>query len=89
MFYNFKVHDDVGSSEREGVSVFYKDPTGSVFHTYSTYGRGIDMVNTAYHYLDFVPKGRVDVAPIQNQKSVHSWGRGLSSQESLSRKRSA
>jgi predicted dithiol-disulfide oxidoreductase (DUF899 family) len=58
VFYNFKIHDDVGSSEREGVSVFYKDPTGSVFHTYSTYERGIDMVNTAYHYLDLVPKGR-------------------------------
>jgi len=58
VFYNFKIHDDVGSSEREGVSVFYKDPTGSVFHTYATYERGIDMLNTAYHYLDLVPKGR-------------------------------
>ena len=58
MFYNFKIRDDVGSSEREGVSVFYKDPTGRVFHTYSTYERGIDMLNTAYHYLDLVPKGR-------------------------------
>jgi hypothetical protein len=58
VFYNFTIHDDVGNSEREGVSVFYKDPTGSVFHTYSTYERGIDMVNTAYHYLDLVPKGR-------------------------------
>jgi len=58
VFYNFKIRDDVGSSEREGVSVFYKDPTGSVFHTYATYERGIDMLNTAYHYLDLVPKGR-------------------------------
>ena len=58
MFYNFKIHDDVGSSEREGVSLFYKDPTGRVFHTYSTYERGIDMLNTVYHYLDPVPNGR-------------------------------
>jgi predicted dithiol-disulfide oxidoreductase (DUF899 family) len=58
VFYNFKIHDDVGSSEREGVSVFYKDPIGSVHRTYSTYERGIDMLNTAYHYLDLVPKGR-------------------------------
>jgi len=58
VFYNFKIRDDVGSSEREGVSVFYKDPTGRVFHTYSTYERGIDMLNTVYHYLDLVPKGR-------------------------------
>jgi predicted dithiol-disulfide oxidoreductase (DUF899 family) len=46
------------SSEREGVSVFFKDPEGSIFHTYSCYGRGIDMLNLTYHYLDLVPKGR-------------------------------
>ena len=45
-------------ADREGVSVFYKDATGSVFHTYSCYARGIDMLNGAYHYLDLVPKGR-------------------------------
>jgi len=44
--------------EREGVSVFYKDLDGRLFHTYSAYARGIDMVNTAYHYLDLVPQGR-------------------------------
>ena len=38
--------------EREGVSVFYKDPAGRLFHTYSAYARGIDMLNVAYHYLD-------------------------------------
>jgi len=55
--YNFTVQDP-GVSEREGVSVFYKDPRGSVFHTYSAYARGIDMLNVDYHYLDLVPKGR-------------------------------
>ena len=45
-------------SEREGISVFYKDDAGRVFHTYSTYARGIDLLNTAYNYLDLVPKGR-------------------------------
>jgi predicted dithiol-disulfide oxidoreductase (DUF899 family) len=40
------------------VSVFYQDKEGDVFHTYSTYGRGIDILNTAYNYLDLVPKGR-------------------------------
>jgi predicted dithiol-disulfide oxidoreductase (DUF899 family) len=49
-FYNY-ARQDPGSSEREGVSVFYKDSTGSVFHTYSTYARGIDMLNVDYHYL--------------------------------------
>ena len=41
-----------------GASVFYKDPRGKVFHTYSTYGRGLDMLMLNYHYLDLVPKGR-------------------------------
>ena len=45
-------------TDREGVSVFYKNPAGAVFHTYSCYSRGIDMLNCAYHYLDLVPKGR-------------------------------
>lgn len=45
--------------EMPGISVFYKDPaTGDVFHTYSTYARGLDMLNVGYHYLDIVPKGR-------------------------------
>ena len=44
--------------EMPGVSVFIKDAAGKIFHTYSTYARGLDMVNVAYHYLDLVPKGR-------------------------------
>jgi len=56
-FYNFTTQDP-HRSEREGVSVFYKDRAGHIFHTYSTYARGIDMLNTAYNYLDLVPKGR-------------------------------
>lgn len=56
-FYNFKMQDP-GSSEREGVSIFCKDEKGSVFHTYSAYARGIDLLNTAYNYIDLAPKGR-------------------------------
>jgi predicted dithiol-disulfide oxidoreductase (DUF899 family) len=56
-FYNYRV-EPTGVTEREGMSVFYKDDTGDVLHTYSAYKRGIDMFNTAYHYLDTVPKGR-------------------------------
>ena len=47
-----------GISEREGMSVFIKDESGNVFHTYSAYARGIDLLNAAYNYLDLVPKGR-------------------------------
>jgi predicted dithiol-disulfide oxidoreductase (DUF899 family) len=56
-FYNFTMQDP-GPSEREGASVFFKDSSGSVYHTYSTYARGIDIVNSAYNYLDLTPKGR-------------------------------
>jgi predicted dithiol-disulfide oxidoreductase (DUF899 family) len=56
-YYNYGTMDPE-MSDREGVSVFYQDSSGAVFHTYSTYARGIDMLNTAYHYLDLVPKGR-------------------------------
>jgi predicted dithiol-disulfide oxidoreductase (DUF899 family) len=55
--YNY-AEQDPGRSDREGVSIFVKDASGQVFHSYSTYARGIDIVNTAYHYLDLVPKGR-------------------------------
>ncbi len=45
-------------SELPGISVFFRDDAGTVFHTYSCYSRGLDMLNGAYHYLDLVPKGR-------------------------------
>jgi predicted dithiol-disulfide oxidoreductase (DUF899 family) len=57
VFYNY-AKQKINMSDREGVSVFYKDASGAIFHTYSTYARGIDMLNTAYHYLDMLPKGR-------------------------------
>ncbi len=50
-----------GFEDREGVSVFYAGDGGQVFHTYSAYARGIDMLNGAYHYIDLVPKGRDEV----------------------------
>jgi predicted dithiol-disulfide oxidoreductase (DUF899 family) len=55
--YNYTTQDPL-ATEREGASVFFKDPAGNVFHTYSAYARGIDLMNTAYNYLDLVPKGR-------------------------------
>ena len=56
-FYNF-TRQNAGETDREGLSVFFKDAEGSVFHTYSTYARGIDIINTAYNILDMTPKGR-------------------------------
>gem|GEM_PF-3101799 len=45
-------------SDEQGISVFCKNEKGEVFHTYSCHGRGIDMVNGAYQFLNLVPKGR-------------------------------
>jgi len=46
------------SEEGPGVSVFAKDLTGNVFHTYSSYARGLDILVGTYNFLDLVPKGR-------------------------------
>jgi predicted dithiol-disulfide oxidoreductase (DUF899 family) len=48
------------SEELPGVSVFYKDQDGQVFHTYSSYARGLDAILGGNHYLDLTPKGRSD-----------------------------
>ena len=56
-YYNYKL-GAFPSSEGPGVSVFHKDESGHIFHTYSCYARGLDMLNGAYHLLDLVPKGR-------------------------------
>jgi predicted dithiol-disulfide oxidoreductase (DUF899 family) len=56
-YYNYTLGDP-GTPNREGVSVFYKNEKGDVFHTYSAYARGIDLMNGAYQFLDLVPKGR-------------------------------
>lgn len=56
-FYNFVIQNP-SVSELPGVSIFYKDPSGKIFHTYSAYARGIDILNNTYNYLDLVPKGR-------------------------------
>jgi predicted dithiol-disulfide oxidoreductase (DUF899 family) len=57
VYYNYAV-GEFAPDEGPGVSVFAKDAAGEVFHTYSTYGRGIDMLNGTYNFLDLVPKGR-------------------------------
>jgi predicted dithiol-disulfide oxidoreductase (DUF899 family) len=57
VFYNYETIP-MDMTDREGISVFFKDSRGKVFHTYSTFARGIDMVNPTYQFLDLVPKGR-------------------------------
>ena len=55
-YYNY-VRGERGA-EREGASVFYRGEDGAVYHTYSTYARGIDLLNSTYNFLDLTPKGR-------------------------------
>lgn len=56
-YYNYKL-GTFPAKEAPGISVFYKNENGDIFHTYSCYARGLDMLNGAYHFLDLVPKGR-------------------------------
>ena len=46
------------SEEAPGISVFYKDKNGDIFHTYSAFARGTEGSVSTYQYLDLVPKGR-------------------------------
>lgn len=67
LFYNygkFKMEID----ELQGVSAFYRDAKGAIYHTYSAYARGIDMLNTTYHFLDLTAKGRDE-----NPESTQDW----------------
>jgi predicted dithiol-disulfide oxidoreductase (DUF899 family) len=57
VYYNYRQRKS-SMTDLVGISVFYRDADGNVFHTYSCYERGVDMMNAAYHYLDLVPKGR-------------------------------
>jgi predicted dithiol-disulfide oxidoreductase (DUF899 family) len=56
-YYNYRMGKTI-SGEMPGISVFHKDADGNIFHTYSTYERGLDMLNGAYHIMDLLPKGR-------------------------------
>lgn len=46
------------TEESHGISVFYKDAAGDVFHTYSSYARGVEQLANTYNFLDIAPKGR-------------------------------
>ena len=69
MYYNFE-EQELMSNEMPGLSVFYKDENGDVFHTYSTYARGLDHLVGTYNFLDLVPKGRDE-----NPDSTMDWVR--------------
>lgn len=57
VYYNYGM-TDFPAEEAPGISVFFKDDAGEVFHTYSTYGRGVEVMMGTYQLLDLTPKGR-------------------------------
>jgi predicted dithiol-disulfide oxidoreductase (DUF899 family) len=65
VFYNYD-RREFQSEELSGLSVFCKDANGDLFHTYSTYARGYEMVDSAYMLLDMTPQGRNETGPGYN-----------------------
>lgn len=57
VYYNFHM-TPFPQEEAPGISIFYKDDAGEVFHTYSTFGRGVEVMMGAYGLIDLTPKGR-------------------------------
>ena len=70
IYYNYATIEDEKylSDELPGFSVFYKHGNGEVFHTYSSYARGGDLLLGAYNFLDLPPKGR-------NEREIMDWVR--------------
>jgi predicted dithiol-disulfide oxidoreductase (DUF899 family) len=64
-YYNYQIRK-LGIDELSGRSVFYKNPAGEVFHTYSAYGRGGEELLGTYVCLDLTPKGRNETGPAHN-----------------------
>jgi len=60
----------VDMTDRECASAFYRDKAGAVYHTYSTFARGIDLLNTTYNFLDLTAKGRDE-----NPEAAQDWVR--------------
>jgi predicted dithiol-disulfide oxidoreductase (DUF899 family) len=67
VYYNYEMTCE-GFDELPGLSVFYKDRNGDLYHTYSSYARGGDILIGAYNFLDLTPKGR-------NQTKIMDWVR--------------
>jgi len=62
VYYNYDMRE-LQSEELPGTSIFYRDQDGSVFHTYSRYGRDDELLLGAYNYLELTPKGRNETGP--------------------------
>ena len=86
VYYNYEMME-FPSEEAPGASVFYKNDTGEIFHTYSSYGRGLDILIGTYNFLDLTPKGRDEEGLPHSMAWVRHhdrYGDGLVSVSSLS-----
>jgi predicted dithiol-disulfide oxidoreductase (DUF899 family) len=70
VYYNYGMIA-AGIEELPGLSVFYKDEAGNIFHTYSTYARGTEALLTAYNILDLTPKGRNETSNLGDWVKRH------------------
>jgi predicted dithiol-disulfide oxidoreductase (DUF899 family) len=68
VYYNYDMTEGWGMEELPGISVFTKDAKGDIFHTYSSYARGGDLLIGAHNWLDLTPKGR-------NETTIMDWMR--------------
>jgi predicted dithiol-disulfide oxidoreductase (DUF899 family) len=69
--YNYGITPIRTSPDMFGVSIFAKDEAGAVFHTYSTYHRGPELLIGAFNWLDLVPKGRNEAAGTMSWVRLH------------------
>lgn len=69
--YNYGLTTIHNSSDMFGVSVFVKDESGDIFHSYSTYHRGTELLMGALNWLDLVPKGRNEEAGTMSWVRLH------------------
>lgn len=70
--YNFEEFDPEGMADLSGNSVFYKNESGEIFHTYGTFGRGGEQFLGIYAYFDVLPKGREEYGP---PHSIPDWAK--------------
>ena len=68
--YNYGKYRMEMIDEKQGVSAFYRDKGGDIYHTYSSYERGIDLMNTTYNFVDLTAKGRDE-----NPDAAQDWVR--------------
>ena len=66
--YNFEQVPDPEINELPGVSVFVREPDGAIYHTYSSYGRGGEVLLGTYDFIDLAPKGRQE-----DEKIMSGW----------------